>query len=269
MTNPALTIISLGWGVQSWALAAMSALGVLPKVDAAVHADTFFERSETYEFAQKWTPWLEGRGIKVVTVSDKKHDGAIDEWGGVFLPLFTRTADGEPAGMLRRQCTQRWKIHPVRRWIADELKRRELSKEPGIVEQWLGITLDEVTRIKSSGVQYIKNAFPFIQMLDRPWTRHDAMLWLRENDLEIPIKSACVMCPYHDRETWRQLKRKDGENWRRALEIDKAIRHKRPSYLCYLTPERKPLVECDFRNEQEHGQMELWTQDECSGNCFL
>ena len=35
-----------GLGVQSFALAAMSALGVLPPVDAAVHADTSHERSE-------------------------------------------------------------------------------------------------------------------------------------------------------------------------------------------------------------------------------
>jgi hypothetical protein len=265
-----LRILSLGWGVQSWALAAMSALGVLPQIDAAVHADTFFERSATYGFAQKWTPWLEERGVKIITVSDKKHHGgAIDEWGGIFLPLFTRTKDGEPAGMLRRQCTQRWKIYPVRRWIAAELERRELKKTPGVVEQWLGITLDEVARVKSSGVQYIKNALPFMQMLDHPWTRHDAVLWLRENNLEIPVKSSCVMCPYHDRETWRKIRREGGDDWHLAVKMDNAIRHKRPGFLCYLTPERRPLIECDFRSEQEHGQLELWTQEECSGTCFM
>jgi len=35
-----LIVISLGWGVQSFGLVAMSALGVLPKVDYAVHGDT-------------------------------------------------------------------------------------------------------------------------------------------------------------------------------------------------------------------------------------
>jgi len=48
-----MRIISLGWGVQSFALAAMVAKGVLPKVDAAVHADTVHERRETYELAER------------------------------------------------------------------------------------------------------------------------------------------------------------------------------------------------------------------------
>ena len=37
--NP-LKILSLGWGVQSWTLAAMAALGEIPMPDYAVHADT-------------------------------------------------------------------------------------------------------------------------------------------------------------------------------------------------------------------------------------
>ena len=60
-----MRVISLGWGVQSFALAAMSALGELPPVDAAIHADTTHERRETYEFAATWTPWLEARGVHV------------------------------------------------------------------------------------------------------------------------------------------------------------------------------------------------------------
>ena len=49
-------------------LAAMSALGDLPPVDVAIHADTTHERSATYAYAQRWTPWLEARGVRVVTV---------------------------------------------------------------------------------------------------------------------------------------------------------------------------------------------------------
>lgn len=65
-----MKIISLGWGIQSFTLAAMSALGDLEKVDYAVHSDTTHERSATYEFAIKWTGWLVEKGIKVVTVRD-------------------------------------------------------------------------------------------------------------------------------------------------------------------------------------------------------
>ena len=67
-----LRIISLGWGVQSWTLAAMAALGEIPPVDFAVHADTTWEASGTYEHAGTWGPWLATHGVEVVTVQGKR-----------------------------------------------------------------------------------------------------------------------------------------------------------------------------------------------------
>jgi len=191
-------IISLGWGIQSWGLCAMSALGVLPRVDAAIHADTTHERSETYDFARRWTPWLEEHGVRVVTVKGKigrlasvRNDATIS----VMIPAFTAWPEGDSSGQLRRQCTHDWKIMPIRRWL--QANRSNGEK----VEQWLGITLDEVQRMRPSNVQYISNEYPFIEMLDRPWTRGMVIKWLVENGLEVPIKSSCVFCPYHDRAT--------------------------------------------------------------------
>jgi hypothetical protein len=66
---PELRVLSLGWGVQSFTLAAMSALGELPKLDVLIHADTSWERQATYEFAAKWQPWLESKGMLVLTAS--------------------------------------------------------------------------------------------------------------------------------------------------------------------------------------------------------
>lgn len=63
-----MNVISLGWGVQSFTLAAMSALGELEPA-IAIHSDTRREREETYAFAAKWTPWLETRGVQVITVT--------------------------------------------------------------------------------------------------------------------------------------------------------------------------------------------------------
>ena len=63
-----MKIISLGWGVQSFTLAAMVALGELEPVDFAIHADTTHESALTYEFASRWTPWLQKRGVVVVVV---------------------------------------------------------------------------------------------------------------------------------------------------------------------------------------------------------
>jgi hypothetical protein len=232
----------------------MSALGVLPRVDAAIHADTTHERAETYAFARKWTPWLEERGITVVTVSDPVAAAQIlkNRTGQTHAPAFTLGIDGGvEEGQLRRSCTQRWKIAPIRRWL-------QANRNGEKVEQWIGITLDEVGRMKSSDVQYISNEYPFIEMLDRPWTRGMVMRWLRDNGLGIPAKSSCVICPFHDKATWREIKMSSNGDWHKALEADEAIRDKRRGYKCYLSAERIPLAEVDFRNEEDMGQLSLW-----------
>ena len=104
--------LSLGWGKQSFTMAAMSALGELPKVDFAIHSDTTHERTETYAFAEKWTPWLEERGVRVVTVRGNRSLMGMEGIGEGYtsIPAYTRLAEtGEEKGMLRRQCTGDWK----------------------------------------------------------------------------------------------------------------------------------------------------------------
>jgi len=57
-------------------------------------------------------------------------------------------------------------------------------------------------------------------------------------------------------------------DWAKAVEIDRALRDKRSGYRCYLHRSCQPLESVDFRNEQDHGQLELWGE-ECTGMCFL
>ena len=244
-----MRVVSLGWGVQSFGLAALSALGMLPKVDFAIHADTGWERTETHAFAARYTPWLEEHGIQVITVRSEMHGQTWGEWNGIFIPAFTTRENGAFSGMLRRQCTGRWKIDPMRRWLSAELKRRGLKKTPGVVEQWIGFTLDEAHRAKPNDVQYITNCHPFLEMLERPWTRGMVIQWLRDHDLEVPVKSTCVMCPFHNYQIWREIQLADNGDWERAIAADRAIRHRRPGYLCYLCSDRKPLEEHNFTRQ--------------------
>jgi hypothetical protein len=248
-----MQVISLGWGVQSFALAAMSALGDLPPVDVALHADTGHERSETYKFAKKWTPWLEDHGVKVVTVKGGRPIIGTKAPSYTSIPAFASYDDGRPSGMLRRQCTYDWKIAPMRRWLQKHRRKK-------VVHQWIGITLDEVQRLSQADVKYQQNRYPFIEDLDRPWTRHMVMRWLKENDLEIPVKSACVFCPFHDRATWREIKVHSALDWSKAVRVDADIRDRRPGYVCYLIKARVPLHQYDFSNDQDHGQTTLWDE---------
>ena len=271
-TAPKLKVISLGWGVQSWTLAAMVALGELEPVDFAIHSDTTWERSATYQFAEQFTPWLQERGVKVVTVSEPDIAGAVVvNHRGLFIPAYTLSDTGS-LGQLRRQCTNRWKIVPMRRHIAIELKRRKLSKTPGVVEQWLGITLDEWQRAKDSDVKYIKHRFPLLEM---KMSRADCLAWLQSHNLPNPGKSSCTFCPYHNRITWEQMKRENGPDWKQAIEVDGRVRDKRPPYPLFVHSHRKPLDEA-VSIPEDFGATQLSFLDsddndaECdSGYCFL
>jgi 3'-phosphoadenosine 5'-phosphosulfate sulfotransferase (PAPS reductase)/FAD synthetase len=91
----------------------MAALGEIEAVDFAIHADTLNERSETYEFAREWTPWLAARGVPVIT--SRVGGKVLDRAGALYIPAFTKDSGGARGGQLRRQCTHRWKIIPLRR----------------------------------------------------------------------------------------------------------------------------------------------------------
>ena len=239
--TPELRVISLGWGVQSWTLAAMVGLGELPPVDFAIHSDTGHERAGTYSHAAKWTPWLEARGVKVRTVSGSRTDVVRQHAAAsVLIPAFTSDEESGKRGQVRRQCTREWKIRPMRRFIRGILPGGSLR--PGAVESWQGISLDEWQRMRDSDVAYITNKYPLVEARI---TRADCITWLDGKGLDIPVKSACTFCPYHNAAEWQRMKRAGGPDWIEAVEVDQAIRSKRASHgrLLYVHSQRSPLPE--------------------------
>ena len=263
-----LRIISLGWGVQSWTLAAMVALKDLPPVDYAIHADTGHEASGTYAHAKKWTPWLEERGVKVVTVHGGRTEVVREDWSdSVMIPAFTVDSQTSKAGQVRRQCTHDWKIVPIRRFIRSVLPKAT----PGAVESWQGISLDEWGRMRPSDVAYIVNVYPLV---DHRITREGCVAWLQKHGLDVPPKSACTFCPYKSIGSWRELKRQGGPDWEEALAVDTAIRSKRAQHghELFVHPARVPLAEA-VRIPEDVGAKQLSLLDPetpCdSGFCFV
>lgn len=250
----ALKVISLGWGVQSWTIAAMVALGELPPVDFAIHADTTHEASWTYAFAEKHTPWLEAHGVKVVTVKpDEKHRKIIDKWGGVLIPAYTLSVNG--TGRMNRQCTGKWKIEPIRRYI-------QQMREGRPVEMWLGITTDELQRAKKANVKYIQHRWP---LLEKDFARYMCIRWLKERGLDIPSRSSCAFCPYHDNEDWREVMNSDPDR-QLAVNVDFLIRKALPPEDLFIHNALVPIDEIEFYTPAELGQMSLW-DNECDGIC--
>lgn len=257
-----MKVLNLGWGIQSFTLAAMVALGELEPIDAAIHADTTHEREATYKFAAKWEPWLAEHGVTVVTVSD--YNAANSTFGEKYpnmpatsrAPLFTVNTETGKHGQSFRTCTSRWKIEPIRRWL-------QMNRNGKNVEQWIGISLDEAERMKPSDVKYITCHWPLI---DKRMTRDDCVVWLQRHDLEVPVKSSCVFCPYHNRAAWYEMKRENGADWQKAVEVDEAIRKVRPPFDLFVHSDRIPLTE--IKSPQDNGQMDMFSE-ECSGVCFV
>ena len=251
-----MRVISLGWGVQSFTLAAMAALGDIEPVDAAIHADTTHERSATYTFAARWTPWLEARGVRVVTVQPTEAE-PVNRFGGLMLPAYTVTQNGN--GKFSRQCTDDWKRAPIRRWLQANRKRQPVT-------MLLGISRDELHRAKDSNVKYITHEWP---LLGLNMTRNDCINYLERHGLDVPSRSACVFCPLQSKNDWRQVKNEQALDWFSALAADEAIRKSKPPYDVFLHRSCMPLVDVDLSTPEDHGQLRL-LNDECdSGYCFL
>jgi hypothetical protein len=194
---------------------------------------------------------------------------------GQHIPGYTLVTHGgvdQSEGQVRRQCTAHWKIDPMRRWVSETVQAAGLTKTPGLVEQWLGISMDEWRRAKTSDVAYVTHRYP---LLEQRMTRADCVAWLQAHDLPVPHKSACVFCPYQNKRTWGELKREGGPDWAHALEIDTLIRDARPPYPLFVHPKRVPLGEAVVIPEDQGltqpGLFPAETEDTpCdSGYCFL
>jgi len=264
--NP-LKSLSLGWGVQSWTLAAMAALDEIPKPDYAVHADTTHEMQGTYSHAEKWTPWLEEHGIPVVTVQAANANVVVyRSTASVMIPAVTVENQTLEKGVAKRQCTKEWKIAPLRRFARSIIGKTS----PDCVEMWMGISLDEWQRMRDSGTQYIKNVYPLV---DQRLSRSYCVAWLEEHGLDIPPKSACTFCPYHNKDYWKKMKQAGGADWDEAVAVDEVIRDKGKGsgkdFQLFIHSSGLPLEEA-VRIPEDYGAHQIEMEIPCdSGHCFV
>ena len=264
-----LRVLSLGAGVQSTALALMTAHGEIgPMPDCAIFADTGWEPRAVHEhLAWLRSPDVLPFPVHVVSAGNIR-DGLIrgargERWASI--PAFTRSASGK-VGMIRRQCTGEYKIVPIRRKVRElaGIAGKRSPKHP-IVEQWIGISFDEAIRMKASFEAWQVNRFPLIEL---GMTRRDCLRWLERHGYPMPPKSACIGCPYHGDAHWRQMRAEDPDAWADAVAIDRLIRtgFRNLSGEVYLHRSCVPLDEADLDTLEDRGQLDLFA-DECEGMC--
>ena len=257
-------VLSLGAGVQSSALALMAAKGEFEHMpDCAIFADTQSEPESVY----KWLDWLQTQlpfPIHICTkgnLSEESRIVRVSEKGNKYvkgvIPAYTLDKNNK-RGILIRQCTADYKITPIRQKI------RELYPKRKIV-MWMGISLDEVARMKDSKVKYITNYYPLI---DKGITRNGCINWMQNMGYPKPPRSACVFCPFHSNEEWARLKKEEPEEFQKAVEFEKKYQDAVKDVLDskpFLHNSLKPLDQVDFPSQK---QVDLFN-NECEGMCGI
>jgi hypothetical protein len=274
-------ILSLGAGVQSSTLALMAARGEVtgyPLCDAAIFADTQDEPQSVYS----WLQWLEQEiarqphpfpvyRVTAGKLSDRALVIRVTKDGRKFsssdIPMFTRNVDGSQGKITHRACTFDYKIRPIMKKARElgDIKRGQ--KTVGVV-QWIGISLDEVHRMKPSRDAWAESRWPLVDMRMR---RHDCLLWMERNGYPKPPRSSCVYCPYHSNAEWRRLKEDEPEAFARAVQFERDLQRVKGGTdnmlsVPFLHKSLKHLDEVDLSTLEDHGQMGLWGE-ECEGMC--
>jgi hypothetical protein len=269
--------LSLGAGVQSTCLALMCKHGEIePMPDAAIFADTKAEPDDVYRHLD----WLESvlpfplHRVSAGSLTDRITRAHQNKKGEFILrkgiPVWVDTGTGK-GGLTMRDCTGDYKIIPIVK------KQRELGKikrgqKHATVTAYIGISLDEVQRMKNSTEKWSVNRWPLIE---KRMTRHDCKIWMKKNGYPEPPRSSCVYCPFHSDSEWRRLKTTDPKSFEEAVRVEKTMQelHKAGRNsgtkgsligVPYLHQSCKPIDQIDF--DAEKNQLDLF-QNECDGMC--
>jgi len=204
-------VLSFGGGVNTAALLALAYRGDV-RVDYAIFADTGCEIPETYEWIEQYAkPVCDELGIVFVTVKGRENVHGTEvtnlyDYLYQYRIIPTR---------IRRSCTEKFKIKPIREWIINNLS------DPVVL---LGIDASEKHRAVP-GIDF-ECRYPLIEF---GMTRNDCKRVIREVGWEVPPKSGCYICPFTSLSRFRWLLEAHPDLFMRAEELEKN-NHKYPEF---------------------------------------
>lgn len=244
-----------------------------PMPSAAIFADTKAETKNLYS----WLSWLEKqlpfpvhKVANKESLTDANLQFRVSKKSGKkywrnFIPFFVADDQGKK-GILMRKCTRDFKVSPLLR----EVKRLAGIKRGGnelVAISWIGISKDEMTRMKASLFPYVENRWPLIE---KGMTRMDCLKWMEDNGYPKPPRSACSYCPYHSNKEWQRIKTEEPEHFEEAVIFEKEAQKYADGCEVikgkpFLHASLKPLGEIEFQDKKN--QFEFSWMDECEGMC--
>ncbi len=137
-------VLSYGGGVNSSALYFYIVhIKKLP-LDLVIFADTGEESKQTHDSVKNMKLQCKKDEVKFVIVKSK-YGRLVD---------YYHNKKAIPS-LVRRDCTSKFKISPIRRYYREELKGFK-------IKQYIGIAWDEATRVTTSDVKYIDYIYSFV-----------------------------------------------------------------------------------------------------------
>ena len=210
---------SYGGGTQSIAIALLVYQGRLPRPDRIVIADTGYEFKKTWQYTEQYVaPMLAeiGLTIEIAPHTLATVDLYSSKKGEVLIPAYDATkvdVKGNHA-KLPTFCSTEWKTRVIRRYIGGAE-----AYQNGVL-MWLGMSIEEMSRVKLSGLDWCKNHWPLI--FDVPKTRNECRDMIVACGKPLPIKSRCKICPHQDDDEWIEVKQ-EPEEWQEAIMVDNRI----------------------------------------------
>lgn len=244
---------SSGGGVQSAAIAALIVQGHL-RPDLAVIVDTEREQSTTWDYMDEViSPALQSVGVILNRVKKSEFE-STDLFGGadgetLLVPVFT-TQGGE-IGKLSNFCSSYWKREVVKRWAN--------TKGVKAVDNWLGISTDEMSRMARGRGNKWHNRFPLIE---RGLNRGDCIAMVKRMGWPEAPRSSCWLCPNHTQGEWRDIRDNKPDDWQSAVDLDRELRIRDPH--AFLHADGVPLDQADL---DDHNGV-LFGHGCVSGQCF-
>src|SRR5512140_3731726 len=204
--------VAYGGGRQSAAMAVLIRTGRLPRPECIVMADTGREASRTWDYLAAYIqPMLAEIGLSVeVAPHELATVDLYGKNGDLLLPAFTQT------GKLPTLCSNEWKKRVCQRYL------RSVGYGPdNPCVTWLGISTDEIERMKPSGVQWQTYHWPLAW--DLRLSAHNCQQLVLDYGLPLPDISSCWMCPHRQNREWRLLRDEYPGDWNKAVMVDEQI----------------------------------------------
>jgi hypothetical protein len=247
---------SCGGGTQSAAIAALIVQGKLSKPDLAVIVDTEREKSSTWHFVNNTLiPQLRRMGVDLAVVRKSKY-ATVDLYGttgSLLIPAFSTQATGD--GKMDNFCSTEWKKRVLQRWLREQGVQR--------CDVWMGISTDELKRVRQSGEGWFQYRYPLV--FDVPMSRHNCRSLVQSLGWPDPPRSACWMCPNMTDREWIDLRDNWPEDLAKATQLEGAARM--VDEHIYLHVSKLPLAQI-AQGLGGSEQMEMFGNCD-SGFCFV